>query len=200
MTFRRKRCPKCQKLSAARIIYGLPTPDIYEVWDRGQIILGGCCIWENMPDWMCRECGYAWNRYGPAPFDPYGTRSMGDDEANMSVNKKTIERYMAGFRQSDHAMVLSCLTDDVTWDIPGFAHLEGKAAFDAEIENPAFVGKPRIEVTRLLEENDVVVAEGNVRSTKADGSDFHAVFCDVFEMRGGRISRVVSYLMELRQT
>ena len=48
----------------------------------------------------------------------------------MSENKKVVERYMEGFRRSDHEMILSCLTDDVVWDLPGAFHLEGKVAFD----------------------------------------------------------------------
>ena len=58
----------------------------------------------------------------------------------MSENKRTIETYMDGFRKSDHAQILACLTDDVEWILPGAFHLHGKAAFDGEIENPAFTG------------------------------------------------------------
>ena len=116
----------------------------------------------------------------------------------MTDNKRAVETYMEGFRRSDHAMVLSCLTDDVVWDMPGFFHLTGKNAFDKEIENPAFTGRPDIKVTRLVEENEVVVAEGSVLAKKADGGTLNAVFCDVFEMRGGKIKRLISYLMEIK--
>jgi hypothetical protein len=51
-------------------------------------------------------------------------------EVRMSENKATIEKYMDGFRKSDHELVLSCLTDDVVWEMPGFFHLVGKEAFD----------------------------------------------------------------------
>jgi hypothetical protein len=30
----------------------------------------------------------------------------------MTENKRTVERYMDGFRTSDHAQILSCLTED----------------------------------------------------------------------------------------
>ncbi|HUO87028.1 MAG TPA: nuclear transport factor 2 family protein, partial [Thermoanaerobaculia bacterium] len=79
---------------------------------------------------------------------------------------------------------------------PGFFHLVGKAAFDGEIENDAFTGLPEITVTRLIEEDDVVVAEGRVRAKRRDGGVLDAVFCDVFEMRDAKIRRLVSYLME----
>ena len=115
----------------------------------------------------------------------------------VSANKQTVEKYLDGFRRSDHSLVLSCLTEDVEWVIPGAFHLVGKAAFDAEIENPAFVGSPIIETTRIVEEGDVVVAEGSVRANRADGGILNAVFCDVFLMRGGLIRHLTSYLMEL---
>ena len=88
----------------------------------------------------------------------------------MSPNKQTVQRYMDGFTRSDHAAILSCLTDDVEWLIPGAFHLTGKIAFDREIENDAFVGSPTISVSRMLEEHDVVVAEGSVRSARKDGT------------------------------
>ena len=53
-------------------------------------------------------------------------------------------------------------------------------------------------MTRLTEENEVVVAEGTVRTARTDGVVMTLAFCDVFEMRGGKIRRLVSYLMETR--
>ena len=116
----------------------------------------------------------------------------------MSANKQTVQKYMDGFSRTDHAAVLSCLTDDVEWLIPGAFHAKGKAAFDKEIENDAFVGSPTINVTRLIEENDVVVAEGTVRSARKDGGMLNAVFCDVFVMQGAKIRHLTSYLMEVK--
>jgi ketosteroid isomerase-like protein len=115
----------------------------------------------------------------------------------MTPNKQTVQRYMDAFAQSDHAAVLACLTDDVEWVIPGAVHLRGKEAFDGEIENPAFVGRPDIHVGRMTGEGDVVVAEGSVRSTRADGGRLNLVFCDVFVLRDARIAHLTSYLMEL---
>ena len=117
----------------------------------------------------------------------------------MSASKQTVQKYMQAFARSDHAAVLSCLTEDVEWVVPGAFHLIGHAAVDKEIENDAFVGSPTIKVTRMTEEHDVVVAEGSVRCAKKDGGFLNAVFCDVFEMRGEKIRRLTSYLMELKE-
>lgn len=117
----------------------------------------------------------------------------------MTENKKTVERYMEGFRRSDHAMVLSCLTDDVEWLIPGMFQARGKEAFDKEIENEAFTGRPIIVVTRVTEEADVVLAEGTVRAQRKDGGTLHIMFCDVFEMKDRKIKKLISYLMEVKE-
>jgi ketosteroid isomerase-like protein len=113
-------------------------------------------------------------------------------------NQRTVNIYMEGFRRGDHAGILSCLTDDVVWDIPGWAYLIGKDAFDKEIENEAFEGRPAITVTRVMEENEVVMAEGSVRTRRKGGEVLNLRFCDVFEMEHGKIKRLTSYLMEVK--
>ena len=116
----------------------------------------------------------------------------------MSENKRTIERYIDGFRNGDHAQVLSCVADDVEWEVPGAFHIVGKVAFDKEIENPAFTGPPTITTSRMTEENDVVVTEGTVRTQRVSGEVLTLRFCDVFVMRGGKIHQLTSYLMEIK--
>ncbi len=116
----------------------------------------------------------------------------------MTENKRTVDRYMEGFRKSDHELVLSCLTDDVEWEIPGVFHTVGKSDFDKNIEDDAFVGSPTITISRMVEENDVVIAEGAVRIRKRDGGFLDAVFCNVFAMQNGKIKRLTSYLIEVK--
>jgi len=114
----------------------------------------------------------------------------------MSANKQIVEKYMEGFRRSDHTMVLGCLTDDVEWVMPGAFHVSGKEAFDKEIESDCYVGSPAIDVTRLTEEGDVVVAEGTVRSARKEGGTLTCAFCDIFTMRDGKIRHLTSYVAE----
>jgi uncharacterized protein len=116
----------------------------------------------------------------------------------MTNNKKIVEKYMDGFNKSDHKMILSCLTDDVEWILPGVFHIRGKDGFDKEIENPAFKSKPIIVTTRIVEENNIVIAEGTVQAKKKDSDLINLVFCDVFEMRDNLIRRLTSYLMEVK--
>lgn len=115
----------------------------------------------------------------------------------MTLNKQTIAKYMEGFNEGSHEKILSCLTDDVVWELPGLYRHTGKEAFDKEIENEAFEGKPVITTTRMTEENDVVIAEGAVIATKKGGEKLNLVFCDVFEMHDGKIKKLTSYLMDV---
>ena len=113
----------------------------------------------------------------------------------MSKQKQVVEKYMDGFRTTDHEKILSCLTDDVVWEMPGYYLHKGKDAFDKEIENPNGDGHPDISVTRMIEESNIVVAEGTVKARMKDGNLLDAVFCDVFHFTSGKISRLTSYLM-----
>jgi ketosteroid isomerase-like protein len=114
-------------------------------------------------------------------------------------NKETVELYMEGFNQTDHAKILSCLADDVVWDMPGYFNLKGKKQFDKEIENDAFEGSPVITLTRLVEEGNIVVAEGAVKSKMKNGQLLDALFCDVFHFEKGKIKQLTSYMMHRKQ-
>jgi hypothetical protein len=61
--------------------------------------------------------------------------SQGNDQSpkedHVSNRKRIVERYIDGFRRSDHAQILSCLADDVVWALHGHKTLHGKDAFDA---------------------------------------------------------------------
>ena len=116
----------------------------------------------------------------------------------MAPNQQTVDTYMDGFRNTDRARILACLTDDVEWLIPGLFHTHGKDEFAGHIVDEGFAGKPEITVTRVVEENDVVVAEGTVRAGRSDGGVMNLVFCDMFELRAAKIRKLTSYLMEIK--
>jgi uncharacterized protein len=113
-------------------------------------------------------------------------------------NKKTIETYMDGFRRNDPPQILSCLSDDVEWLIPGAFQTQGKEEFASHIVDEGFVPSPEITVTRMIESNDVVVAEGTVRTQRTNGTILSLAFCDVFEMERGKVRKLISYLMETK--
>jgi ketosteroid isomerase-like protein len=116
-----------------------------------------------------------------------------------SRNKQTVERYLDGFRRTDHAQILDCLTDDITWSVFGAFYLEGKAAYDAAIEGPGFAGSPDLEVVRMVEEGDTVMAELKGRVPLADGSVQRLSMAEVFVMRDGLICERRAWVIPLHE-
>jgi uncharacterized protein len=113
-----------------------------------------------------------------------------------SAKKRVVERYIEGFRTGDHEAILACLTEDVTWSMPPYFDLSGRAAFDDALENDASPGLPDIRLTRLVEEGDVVVAQGTVQAALEAGGRIDALFCDVFHFRDDKICRLVTYQVD----
>ena len=114
----------------------------------------------------------------------------------MSNNKDVVRTYIDGFERSDHDQILCCLTDDIRWTVFGAYRLEGKEAYDAEIENPAFTGSPTITITRMVED-DVVMAEMTLEARRATGETMRAAMGEVFVFRGGKIAERRAYVVEL---
>lgn len=115
----------------------------------------------------------------------------------MNSQMEVVERYMEGFRRSDHAAVLACLTDDVVWRIHGARTTRGKAQFDDEIENPDFEGSPTLTLDRTLETGDTVVATGTGIGRHREAGSFTFAFCDLFTFRDHLIHQVDSYLVPI---
>jgi hemoglobin len=117
----------------------------------------------------------------------------------MSTTKQrdVVEQYFQGFRLSDHSLILATLTDDVVWVIHGHRETHGTAEFDSEIENPAFVGSPELDILRVLEDGNVVVAIGEGRGESIEHGPFRFAFNDLFTFRDDRIARVDSYVVPL---
>jgi ketosteroid isomerase-like protein len=101
----------------------------------------------------------------------------------MSQNTATVERYLDGFRRNDHAQILSCLTDDIEWTVFGAFRLTGKHAYDEAIEGPGFTGPPRLDVVRMVEQDDVVMAELTGEVTRDSGDVMRMSMAEVFVMR-----------------
>jgi uncharacterized protein len=115
---------------------------------------------------------------------------------SRSLRKRVVEKYLEGFRNADHEAILDCLTEDVIWEMHPWFALSGRDEVKQEIESAATSERPSIEVTRLVEEGDVVVAEGSVQVGLKTGGRIDALFCDVFQFRGDRICRLMTYQVD----
>lgn len=106
---------------------------------------------------------------------------------------------MASMSRMDRPAVLSCLTDDVEWSIvTAGERMRGKEEFERNIGDPATMGDVRIEIARMTEENEVVVAEGTVHVSPKQGDPATYQFCDVFELEGAKVKRLTTFTAQVK--
>jgi ketosteroid isomerase-like protein len=120
--------------------------------------------------------------------------------ARLASHKHVVEAYIDGFRRTDHEAILACLDDDIEWVLHGYHTLRGKEAFDGEIENDAAVGSPTLDLDRLIEEGDTVVAVGNGQMTLKEAGPVPFVFTEVFTFTGDKVSRLETFHINLTGT
>lgn len=53
-----RKCPACSSHRVAIILYGMPafSAKLEKDLNAGRIILGGCCITDDDPEWQCADC------------------------------------------------------------------------------------------------------------------------------------------------
>ncbi len=118
----------------------------------------------------------------------------------MSRNIDTVNAYLDGFRANDHARILACLTDDIEWTVFGAFHLRGKEAYDKAIDGaPHFIDPPELEVVRMIEQGDVVMAELTGTATRAAGGEMRMSMAEVFVMRDGKIAERRAWVIPLQE-
>ncbi|GAB6174526.1 hypothetical protein JCM15765_40040 [Paradesulfitobacterium aromaticivorans] len=64
----RRICPRCGSRNTATTLRGMPawSPELQEKIDKGEVVLGGCCITDCDPSYHCNECK---NDFGRPTYD-----------------------------------------------------------------------------------------------------------------------------------
>ena len=57
-------CPACGREGSVPVIYGLPSPELMDLAERGLAVLGGCVLPGEGNDRACRSCGFEWSSEG----------------------------------------------------------------------------------------------------------------------------------------
>ncbi|MGQ0739492.1 MAG: nuclear transport factor 2 family protein [Bacteroidota bacterium] len=111
------------------------------------------------------------------------------------TNKEVIRKLNKGFEAGDEEAILSCLTDDVHWNVAGYFTANGKEEYRKQIANENFSGLPVITIINEIEENNQVAVEGVVRAQFANGDPFKAFFHNTYRMENGKVKAMTSYLV-----
>ena len=112
----------------------------------------------------------------------------------MTQHKKVVEALRDCFARQDWNGMLPMLTDDVErWEVGAPKRTRGKREFEDEMRPGENVTRLADQLFRLVEEGNVVVAEGKVQVFKKDGSVTDVQYCNVHEFEGERVKRITSY-------
>ena len=111
-------------------------------------------------------------------------------------HQRVVERYLDGFRSGNPDQILSCLTDDIVWTVFGHFRVSGKDAYRAEIGGEG--GSPTLDVVRMVEEGDTVMAELRGVAPQPDGTSLRMAMAEVFVFRGDLICERRAFLVPLQ--
>ena len=73
-------CPKCGSSEIKPIVYGLVDDEGLEKARRGEVVLGGCEVYEDMPEWECSSCKHRW-------FDPSDPQRVEREELKRRMSR-----------------------------------------------------------------------------------------------------------------
>ena len=90
--------------------------------------------------------------------------------------------------------MLRLFTDDVErWEVGAAKRTHGKVEFEKEVLPGPDVVRLGMEVDKMIEEGNIVVAEGLAHIFKEDGEKIDVQFCDIFEFEGEKVRRITAY-------
>jgi ketosteroid isomerase-like protein len=108
-------------------------------------------------------------------------------------HKATLQRANAAITAGDHEGFLACCHDDVVWTTVGEGSLRGKAAVRQWMQEN-YLEPPQFTVTRLIAEDDHVVALGTIEVVTDGVATTHA-YCDVWRFRDGRMAELRAFVI-----
>jgi ketosteroid isomerase-like protein len=86
------------------------------------------------------------------------------------------------------------------WTVFGAFQLTGKAAYDKAIDGaPEFIDPPELEVVRMVEQGDIVMAELTGSAKRAAGGEMRMSMAEVFVMRDGKIAERRAWVIALTE-
>jgi hypothetical protein len=119
MAIKYKICPKCGSKDVLKIVYGMPSYELFKEAENGKIKLGGCMIAvENNPEYGCNDCEYEWNRQEVIDKEYKSIEkvkaSIGGyfgPEYNIEINLK--EGYFEWTEKENQTAVAECVKDNL---------------------------------------------------------------------------------------
>lgn len=117
---------------------------------------------------------------------------------NTEQNKQLVQKVNEAFMENNMEKVLSYFAEDVRWTMVGQGTWAGKEAIrkgmkDVEMgQGPA----PTFSIDVVIAEGDRVACRGSMHMAKADGSDWNGHYCDMYQIRDGKVVELMAFVIE----
>lgn len=103
MSFNYKQCPKCGSKNSVKIVYGMPSYELFQEAEIRKVKLGGCCIMIGGPEYFCKECEHEWNR---------------EQAIDVAYGKiKIIKASVGGFFGGYYHVTINLVNLETTWSL-----------------------------------------------------------------------------------
>jgi uncharacterized protein (TIGR02246 family) len=100
----------------------------------------------------------------------------------------------AAIAEGNYEGFLSLCTEDTQWIFVGDTVLDGKESV-REWMKKTYVNPPKVTVTNLIAEGDLLVATGEVSTTDKKGKETVNSYCDIWEFRGEEIFKLRAFVI-----
>ena len=102
IAMKEKICPLC-KNKLVDIVYGMPGPDLFEAYEKKQVALGGCVIYEDeeQPVYHCYHCNKDFFKNMKEDIDEYDFISHFEKNVIVKlIDGSTIEGFCESFTRA----------------------------------------------------------------------------------------------------
>jgi uncharacterized protein len=117
-------------------------------------------------------------------------------------NEQLVLDFFEALSSGDLERLRPFFTDQSVWKpmvtaIPGSGEHKGNAIIDeflAPVRGMFKPGDPKVKVTALMSDGDMVVAESTSRGELPDGRVYDNIYCWVFRLKNGKVERLHEYM------
>jgi len=109
-------------------------------------------------------------------------------------NKQILEQANAAVAAGDYEGFLSYCTEDTEWNFIGEQVLKGKEAVRRYIQE-TYIEPPKFDVSKLISEDNFVVALGKISLKDEHGILTEYDYCDVWRFREGKLHELKAYVV-----
>lgn len=109
-------------------------------------------------------------------------------------NKAVLVAANAAISSGDYEGFLAHCTEDTEWQFVGDRTLRGKDAVRQWMAE-TYKEPPEFEVTRMVAEDDYVVAFGRITLKDDDGQASRHAYCDVWRLSDGKLAELRAFVI-----